>query len=416
MDDAVEKGSQKLLGLMNRVWETCKMQDEHKTKEQLIEELKESRGRVRELETSEAECKRMEERVREQTDFLNLILESLPYPFYVIDASDYTIKLANSAAHAGRLSDGITCHSLTHHSGEPCSDEAHPCPLKIVRETKKPVTVEHVHYDKDGNPKNVAVHGYPIFDDDGNVSQMIESSIDITERKQAEEALKKRSEQMKLFAYSVAHDLRNPAVGLYGLTKRLHKQYGDVADEKAKDYCDKILEAAEQISALVGNINVYISSKEMPLNIEDVKLPEVLQIVRDEFSVQLDIRQIRWSESESIPEIKADKLSILRILRNLLDNALKYGGDDLSEIKIGYERSDQFHILSVSDDGVGIKGEDAEKIFEVFERHKTSSGVEGTGMGLAIVKELAEQHGGEVWVEPGLENGTTFYISIASDL
>jgi len=65
---------------------------------------------------------------------------------------------------------------------------------------------------------------------------------------------------------------------------------------------------------------------------------------------------------------------------------------------------------------VGIKGEAAEKIFEVFERYKTSSGVEGTGLGLAIVKELAEQHGGEVWVEPGLEKGATFYISISSHL
>jgi signal transduction histidine kinase len=117
-----------------------------------------------------------------------------------------------------------------------------------------------------------------------------------------------------------------------------------------------------------------------------------------------------------MPAIKADRLSILRILRNLVDNALKYGGDDLREIRIGYEKSERFHILSVSDDGIGIKGEDAEKIFEVFQRQKRPGGVEGTGLGLAIVKELAEQHSGEVWVEPGREKGTTFYVSIASSL
>jgi signal transduction histidine kinase len=393
------------------------MKDEHKTREQLIDELKELHGRLRRLEASEAECKHMEGRVRKQTDFLNLILESLPYPFYVIDASDYTIKLANSAAHAGRLSDGITCHALTHHRNEPCPAEGgHPCPLKIVKQTKKPVTVEHIHYDKDGNPKHVEVHGYPIFDENGNVSQMIESSIDITKRKRAEEAVKKHSEQTKLFACSVAHDIRNPAIGIYGLTKRLHKHARDVVDEKARDYCEKILDAAEQISALVGKINVYISSKEVPLNIENVKLTEILQMVRDEFSAQFDIRQIGWSQPETMSQIKADRLSILRILRNLVDNALKHGGDDLREIRIGYERSNQFHILSLSDDGAGIKGGDAEKIFEVFERNKTSSGVEGTGLGLAIVKELAEQHGGEVWVEPGKEKGATFYVSISSYL
>ena len=302
------------------------MRDEDKTNEQLVKELKEMHRRVGELKASEAECKRMEERIRDQTAFLNLVVESLPYPFYVIDASDYTIKLANSAAHAGRLSDGVTCHALTHHRDKPCPPDRHPCPLQIVRETKKPVSVEHIHYDKEGNPRNVEVHGYPILDDDGNVTQMIESSIDVTERKHAEEALKKRSEQMKLFAYSVAHDLRNPAIGIYGLTKRLRKEYRGVVDEKARDYCDKILEAAEQVAGLVENINVYISSSVMPLNIESINLAEVLRIVREENSVQLDIRQIRWLQPEKIPDIKADKLSILRILRNLVDNALKYGG------------------------------------------------------------------------------------------
>jgi PAS domain S-box-containing protein len=392
------------------------MRDDDKTKEQLIQELKDLHGRLRKLEMSEAGRKHMEERIKEQSDFLNLVLESLPYPFYVIDASNYRIRLANSAARAGTLSKEITCHALTHNSDKPCLAEKHPCPLQIVKKTQKPVTVEHIHYDIDGNPRNVEVHGYPIFDEEGNVSQMIEACIDITERRQAEEELKKHSEKMMLFAYSVAHDLKNPAVGISGLTKRFHKQYRDVVDEKAKDYCDKILEAAEQIAALVENINIYISSKEMPLNIERVKLSEILQIVRDEYSAQLDIRQIRWLQPESMPEIKANRLSMLRILRNLVDNALKYGGDDLREIKIGYEKSDPFHILSVSDDGIGIKGEDAEKIFEVFQRRRTSKGVEGTGLGLAIVKELTEQHGGEVWVEPGREKGTTFYVSISSSL
>jgi light-regulated signal transduction histidine kinase (bacteriophytochrome) len=235
---------------------------------------------------------------------------------------------------------------------------------------------------------------------------------DVTERVEMEEALQKSSEKIKLFAYSVSHDLKNPAIGIYGLTKLLHKHYGDILDEKGKNYCNQILEAAEQIAALVGNINVYISSKEMPLSVERVKLTEICQIVRDEFSAQLDIRQIGWSQPESIPAIKADRLSILRMLRNLVDNAFKYGGADLSEISIGYEESDEFHILSVRDNGLGIRKKDFKKIFGTFERTQTSMGIEGTGLGLAIVKEIAEQHGGKVWVEPGPKKGTSFYASI----
>jgi signal transduction histidine kinase len=117
-----------------------------------------------------------------------------------------------------------------------------------------------------------------------------------------------------------------------------------------------------------------------------------------------------------VPEIKVDRLAILRVLRNLVDNALKYGGDELSEITIGYEGSDEHHILSVCDDGVAIKSEDSQKIFGPFQRHETSRGVKGTGLGLSIVKEIAEQHGGKVWMKSGEDKGITFYLTISKRL
>lgn len=233
---------------------------------------------------------------------------------------------------------------------------------------------------------------------------------DITERKEAEERLRKSSEQIKLLASSISHDLKSPAVGIYGLTKLLLEKYKDVLDEKGKNYCDRILEAAEEIHALVGNLNIYISTKEIPLSVETIRLRELLEMVRDEFSTQLSIRQIRWSQHEGIPEIKADRLSVLRILRNLVDNALKHGGDDLSEIRIEYKASDDFHILVVGNDGIPMRVEDPERIFGPFQRDEISKGVEGTGLGLAIVKELVEQHGGKVKAESGPKKGTTFFL------
>jgi PAS domain S-box-containing protein len=239
---------------------------------------------------------------------------------------------------------------------------------------------------------------------------------DVTERVRAEKALQESSEKIKLFAYSVAHDLKGPSVGIYGLTRLLHKHYADILDEKGKNYCDLILQASEELAALVDKINVYISTKEAPPTIERVKLKDILLIVRDEFSPRLNIRQIKWLEPEHIPEIKADRLSILRVLRNLVDNALKYGGDDLSEIGIGYEETNEFHILSIRDNGIGIRKKDLKKIFGAFQRTHASRGIEGTGLGLSIVKEIAEQHGGEVWVKPSPKKGTNFYMSISKDL
>ncbi|MGD2126558.1 MAG: PAS domain-containing sensor histidine kinase [Desulfobacteraceae bacterium] len=266
---------------------------------------------------------------------------------------------------------------------------------------------------KDGTIFHVEVSTSSITDNEGHNVGRMASFVDITERKQMEEALKEGSEKIRLFAYSVSHDLKSPAIGLYGLTKRLHKDYSDILNEKGQRYCEQILKTAEQIAALVGQINIFISTKEAPLTVERLELKEVLQVIREEFSSQLSIREIRWSEPDYIPEIKADRLSIIRALRNLVDNALKYGGEALSEINIGHKEFRESHILSVKDNGIGIKEQGYHQdVFGPFIRRKTSKGIEGSGLGLSIVREIAEKHGGEVWLEPGQDRGITFYISI----
>jgi len=238
----------------------------------------------------------------------------------------------------------------------------------------------------------------------------------ITERQEAEVALRQSSEQVKFFAYSVIHDLKSPAIGIHGLTELLHKHYKDTLDERGRRYCDQILKASVHVAALIEKINVYIATKEASLKIEKIKVKEILQTLREEFSSRLAVRQIEWLEPETMIEIKADRLSLLRVFRNLVDNALKYGGEDLSEIRIEYRESEGFHTFSISDNGVGIEGEDCEKIFALFQRDAKSKGVEGAGLGLAIVREIAEQHRGKVWIEPGKERGTTFHISFPKDL
>ncbi len=234
-------------------------------------------------------------------------------------------------------------------------------------------------------------------------------TLEIKERGRAEEAL-------KMFAYSVAHDLKSPTIGIHGLTKRLHKLYGHVLDEKGLSYCDQILKASEHIAALVEQVNIFIVTKESVPLFEHTCIKDLLRMLKVEFSAQLGIRRIEWIEPESEVDIKADRLSLLRVFRNLVDNALKYGGERLSKIWIGHQDTQDFHIFSVADDGKGLKGVDSEKIFRMFHRESTSRGIEGTGLGLTIVKEIAEKHAGSVWVKAGAKKGTTFYISISKHL
>ena len=241
-------------------------------------------------------------------------------------------------------------------------------------------------------------------------------TTEIEERRRAEAALQAASEKLKFFAYSVAHDLKSPAIGIHGLTKRLSRHTREVLDDKGKLYCDQILRVSEHIAALVDKVNVYISAKEARLSIEKVNVGEILQMLKEEFSAQLSLRRIDWRVPETTVEVNADRLSLMRAFRNFVDNSLKYGGERLTRIAMSYEESEDFHIFSVSDDGKGLKAEDCEKIFGVFQRNETSRGVEGAGLGLTIVREIAARHGGSVWVEPRTRKGTTFYLSIARQL
>lgn len=224
--------------------------------------------------------------------------------------------------------------------------------------------------------------------------------------------LQRESEKIKLFAYSVSHDLKNPVIGLHGLSRRLLKRYGDVLDEKGRTYLRHIMQSAQQIAVLTEGINAFISSKETPINAEDVDLNQALDAIRREFSEHFTSRNIRWSHPDHLPVIRADQLSLMRVIRNLVDNALKYGGDELGEIRIGFSETKSFWIVSVSDDGIGIGTENPDTLFGPFSRIGSPPHTEGLGLGLAIVQEIAHQHKGEVWAEPGPSGGATFSISI----
>ncbi len=173
--------------------------------EQRTRELLQSNEQLR---REVADRKQAQDTVRSQAEFLHSTIEALDHPFLVIDAESYRIILQNSAAaQLGNIVQGSCCYQLTHRRALPCDGQAHPCPLQEVRRTGRPCIVEHTHYGPQGQAQYVEVHGYPIFDHAGRVVQMIEYSLDISEKKAAEQALHRYSEELEQRVVARTRDL-----------------------------------------------------------------------------------------------------------------------------------------------------------------------------------------------------------------
>lgn len=235
-------------------------------------------------------------------------------------------------------------------------------------------------------------------------------------RQRAEQLVQQSADQIKLFSYSISHDLKSPAMGIHGLALLLEKQSKHLLDEKGKKTLQQITKTATVIEELVTNINTFISSKETPLDLEQIDMNNLLTDIREEFVPRLEAENIRWTQPDRLPEITADQLSLSRILRNLVDNALKYGGEKMNRIAIDYREDETHHIFSVADNGAGLKDDDLEGIFEVFKRKKSARGTQGSGLGLAIVKEILSRHGGDIRAEPVPDGGIKFSFGIAKNL
>jgi PAS domain S-box-containing protein len=397
------------------LYEEFIMKDEDKTKEQFINELVELRRRIAELEALEAKHKRAEQETRE---YAESIVDTVREGLLVLDGDLRVISANRSFYETFKVKPGETEGQLVYDLG---NRQWNIPKLRELLEEILPTDTTFDNFEVEHEFKIIGrrvmhLNARRIYRETNETRLILLAIEDVTERKRAQQALRKSSEELKFFAYSVMHDLKSPAIGIYGLTELLHKHYKDALDERGKSYCDQILKASVHVAALIEMINVYIATKESPLKIEKINIKDILQMVREEFSPRLVVRQIKWLEPEAMVEVKGDQLSILRVFRNFVDNALKYGGEDLSEIRIGYEESEEFHTFSVSDDGAGMRGGDYEGIFASFRRGETYKAVEGVGLGLAIVAEIAERHGGRVWAESRGDRWTTFHISIAKDL
>ncbi|MFO8077825.1 MAG: ATP-binding protein [Thermoplasmatota archaeon] len=375
------------------------------------------------------EIKKLNKILEEKSGFLRNVIESLKHPFYVIDVNNYKIRLANSAAQLDRLYDTSTCYQLTHRKKQPCGSKEHICPLEQMKKTGKPVTVEHIHYDKNGYKRNVEVHAYPIFNKDGKLVEMIEYTLDITKRKKAEmkakqlnkeliqakDDLERLLEQKNEFIHILSHDLKNPLSAPLNLLPILEKK---IEDEQLKKMVQTVYHSVEQIKSIIYDTLklARLDNLEKSVSIEKINLFELAE--RAISNNKQRIKEYQFSIENTIPKnqiIHADKFLLSQVFDNLLSNAIKYTFDeDKQQIIISSEKINNSVLVSVKDYGRGIEKNHLSDIFDKFSKQcKPREGFDSTGLGLAISKKIVEKLGGKIWVESeGLGKGSTFSIML----
>ena len=243
---------------------------------------------------------------------------------------------------------------------------------------------------------------------------------DVTERRLTERRLstqrlelERSNAALNEFAFVASHDLQEPLRKIVSFGERLGTTAGPVLDTNARNYLDRMLDAAARMRTLISDLLAYsqIASRATPF------APTSLAAVAREVVADLET-SISGSggriEVGPLPAIDADALQMRQLFQNLLGNALKFRRTDTPPVvRLGASMSHHgVCTITVADNGIGFKQEHGEKIFRMFERLHTRAQFQGSGMGLAICRKIVERHGGTIAATSTIGQGTTFTVTL----
>lgn len=245
--------------------------------------------------------------------------------------------------------------------------------------------------------------------------------MQVEQRERAEKSLARYTEdlersnrELEQFAYVASHDLQEPLRMVASFTQLLERRYADVLDSDGREFIAYAVDGANRMQALVSDLLAYSRVGTIGKSFSSTNCQAVLERA---------IRNLNLAIGESdavvthdpMPTVKADGTQLLQVFQNLLGNAIKFRSEAPPRIHVGAERRDGDWFFSICDNGIGIEPEHEERIFVLFQRLHSREHYGGTGMGLAICKKIVERHGGRIWMESELGEGTTFYFTLPAD-
>lgn len=313
-------------------------------------------------------------------------------------------------------------------------------------QAQKPYRYEHRLRRSDGEYRWVFSQAVPHFLEDGTMYAYIGASVDIHDHRVAKEALEASEAQLQKrvvertkelsaandalqnsnkelnrsnanleeFAHAASHDLKEPIRKIHFFTEQLKRQLDSRLSEGERRSFSRIEKATQRMGNLIDDLLLYSHVSQRPHEKDSVNLTEKVEGVLED--LELDIEEkgaiIRVS---NLPVIKGYRRQLQQLFQNLISNALKYSKQDVaSVIQITADEThingQAYNVISVVDNGIGFEQQYAEKIFQMFSRLHGKDEYSGTGVGLSIVKKIAENHDGFIRAESVLGEGSTFKV------
>lgn len=286
----------------------------------------------------------------------------------------------------------------------------------------KPFTCEKRIVTDNRNQKTVSLRGKPIVNAKGEVVKLVGVIQDITLRKKAEEELEhkntelhQKNKEMEQFAYVASHDLQEPLRTTASFVELFHRQYSGKIDAKADKYLTYIKQSTERMKVLIHDLLDYsrIGRKQ---EISEVNCNTILEEICADLGTVIEESKATI-KTGTLPVVSGYRTEMKQIFQNLVVNAIKFRKKEVAPlVEITASEDDTYWQFHVKDNGIGIEKQHSERVFVIFQRLHTRTEYEGSGIGLAHCKKIAELHGGKIWIDSTPGEGSTFNFTTYKNL
>jgi PAS domain S-box-containing protein len=242
---------------------------------------------------------------------------------------------------------------------------------------------------------------------------------DITEFRKAQEAVKQKSKELERsnkeleqFAYAASHDLQEPLRSVIAYLQIIERRYKDKLDADAGEFIQRSVDGAVRMRTLINDLLSYSRAGTMDIEFNKVDSGHVVHVALDNLHKLIEENKGSVVFETPMPVVAGSDLQLTLLFQNLISNGIKYKNEKPPRVSIAAEETDSYWQFSVKDNGMGIREEDLDRIFQIFQRLHTRVEFAGTGIGLALCKKIVQRHGGKMWVKSEPGKGSTFYFTI----